>query len=316
MRANAGAKLKSTIASYADAAAFMAAHRDRRTDTAKLAHNTVVRVVEGNKIGEDGYAIRLHSTDIVTFYKDGSVKLDSGGWQTVTTKARMNEILQPMGITIDQKKSVWYLRELGSATRTIKYFDGMIFQHHPDAVKSNPPTKRGASGLKPATYGYRINLDERGLFSADVVEDDGHELYEVKSDPDAWDEIHEVEDGWMRHARDLVGLTAYLVHLGKIARGSRIVAMPEAEKLWKRNPPRDLAGRALPFAKGSRVQLHAATSEWMQGDRYGVVTGYGYKRKYRDAASGAITEARPVLVRLDKSGKTKPFHPDNLFAIE
>lgn len=313
MRANAGAKLKSTIASYADAAAFMAAHRDRRTDTAKLAHNTVVRVVEGNKIGEDGYAIRLHSTDIVTFYKDGTVKLDSGGYQTVTTKARMNEILHPMGITVEQKGGTWYVREIGSATRTIKYFDGMIFQHHPDAVNRNPPAKRSRgflnrngshiafdvflhgkeidtvfyspndtieasevkraliehdgydpaitvrkrSGkdhgsraevralgrkynrnpkLKPATYGYRINLDERGLFSADVVEDDGHELYEVKSDPDAWDEIHEVEDGWMRHARDLVGLTAYLVHLGKIARGSRILTMPEAERVWKVRP--------------------------------------------------------------------------------
>ncbi len=319
MLANAGAKLKKEITSYATAESFYKEH-SRRGGDAKLANNTVVRPtwrdvgVPEARQRDQGFEIILHSTPIVTFWKSGSVTLNSGGLQTVTTKARMNELLRPIGVTIDQAKGQWYVREIGSATRTIKFFDGIEFRIEPEQgnVRQNKPASAKRQPLKPATYGYSINLNERGLFSADVVEDDGHVLYEVKSDPDDWDTIHEVEDGWMRHAQDVVGLTAYLVHLGVIARGSRIVALPEAERLWKRNP----ADAERPFTKGSRVQLHAATDDWMRGDRYGVVTGYGYKRKYRDSATGAITEVRPVLVRLDKSRKTKPFHPSNLFAIE
>jgi hypothetical protein len=39
----------------------------------------------------DDIAVRLHDTDIVVYHPDGSITLDTGGWFTVTTKARMNE---------------------------------------------------------------------------------------------------------------------------------------------------------------------------------------------------------------------------------
>jgi hypothetical protein len=71
------------------------------------------------------------------------------------------------------------------------------------------------------------------------------------------------------------------------------------------------------FKVGQRVQLHAATDEWMQGDRYGVVVGFGRTREYTDRFSpGGTIKARPVRVKLDKSGRVRRFHPDNLFPIE
>jgi hypothetical protein len=51
-------------------------------------------------------------------------------------------------------------------------------------------------------------------------------------------------------------------------------------------------------APGSRVELHPATDEWMSGDRYGTVK--------RTDAHGR------VWVRLDRSGRLRPFHPDNI----
>ena len=80
-------------------------------------------------------------------------------------------------------------------------------------------------------------------------------------------------------------------------------------------------GRSNPvgdaFKPGDRVQLHAATDEWMQGDRYGVVVGLGRTREYTDRFSpGGIVKARPVRVKLDKSGRVRRFHPDNLFLLE
>ena len=67
--------------------------------------------------------------------------------------------------------------------------------------------------------------------------------------------------------------------------------------------------------KGDRVALHPATDEWMQGDRYGTITGLGRSREYRDSFNGETVMARPVLVKLDKSGKTKRFHPDNVTEV-
>lgn len=58
----------------------------RRRRECKLANNTVL---VHHTSEPERYAVRLHETDVVTFYRDGSVKLDSGGWQTFTTRDRM-----------------------------------------------------------------------------------------------------------------------------------------------------------------------------------------------------------------------------------
>ena len=84
----------------------------------------------------------------------------------------------------------------------------------------------------------------------------------------------------------------------------------------RRNPYRMGPAPGRESRVGHRVQLHAATSEWMQGDRYGVIVGYGRARDYRNHTTGEITKARPVKVKLDKSGRIRAFHPENLFEIE
>lgn len=53
------------------------------------------------------------------------------------------------------------------------------------------------------------------------------------------------------------------------------------------------------FTPGQRVQTHPATDEWMQGDRYGEVVRLG---------------RRLVLVKLERSGRSKRFAPENLLA--
>ena len=69
------------------------------------------------------------------------------------------------------------------------------------------------------------------------------------------------------------------------------------------------------YRKGQRVQLHAATDEWMQGDRYGVVVGLSRAREYVDRETAAHFMQVPVRVKLDVSGRVRRFHPDNLFPI-
>ena len=59
---------------------------------------------------ETYYSIRLHDNEIMRIYKDRIVPSD-GGWQTVTTKARLNEHL-PHTFYVFQKNWDWYLKVL------------------------------------------------------------------------------------------------------------------------------------------------------------------------------------------------------------
>lgn len=67
---------------------------------------------------------------------------------------------------------------------------------------------------------------------------------------------------------------------------------------------------------GKRVQIHAATDAWMQGDRYGTIIGIGRKREFVDTLSKAHTWVRPYRVKLDKSGRVLRFHPESVFLID
>lgn len=62
------------------------ADRLGKRDSRKVGNNTYLK-----RRGNETIALRLHATDIVTWHSDGRTVLDSGGWLTVTTKARMNE---------------------------------------------------------------------------------------------------------------------------------------------------------------------------------------------------------------------------------
>jgi hypothetical protein len=98
-RENAGARLRFPVHSYHDAVAFLE-HRYER----KLANNTILR-----KLSNGDIAVVLHNTEIVVFHQDGTLTLRTGGYRTVTTKARINTIILPLGFRVAQHKFEWTL---------------------------------------------------------------------------------------------------------------------------------------------------------------------------------------------------------------
>jgi hypothetical protein len=70
--------------SYAEFAAYIAGARDKQSR--KLCNNTYAEKRDSGSI-----AVRLHRTDVLTFTRRGTVTFNTGGWNTVTTKARINE---------------------------------------------------------------------------------------------------------------------------------------------------------------------------------------------------------------------------------
>ena len=87
--------------------------KDRR----KVGNNTYL-IRDGDDI-----AVRLHSTNIITYRPNGDVVLDSGGWHTVTTKARMNDYIDGR---VSQENGVWWYKGLVFADGMVIHADGTI----------------------------------------------------------------------------------------------------------------------------------------------------------------------------------------------
>ena len=68
----------------------------------------------------------LHRTAIATYdHNTQALKLNTGGWHSVTTKSRLNAILQELiaGARVYQKAFDWYL---SYNNQTVDFWDGMI----------------------------------------------------------------------------------------------------------------------------------------------------------------------------------------------
>lgn len=75
-------------------------------------------------------AVIYHQTAVVKFATSGQVWLNSGGWRTVTTKARMNQVSEyyGLGFRVYQKggKRNWFVTL--PTGETVPFADGMSFQ--------------------------------------------------------------------------------------------------------------------------------------------------------------------------------------------
>ena len=72
-------------------------------DARTIANNTTARRYK------DSVTVALHGNDIAVLFEDGRIMVTSAGWQTVTTKDRLNRILRPAGYSISQKDYEWTL---------------------------------------------------------------------------------------------------------------------------------------------------------------------------------------------------------------
>lgn len=73
-----------------------------KRDSRKIENNTHLHRLEDGAIG-----LRLHQTDILLFYPDRTIAY-SGGWHTVTTKARLNSYM-PHSVGIRTSNGMWHV---------------------------------------------------------------------------------------------------------------------------------------------------------------------------------------------------------------
>ncbi len=112
--------LDCTPTTYGEAATFLG-DRDRR----KVGNNTYLE-----RTHDEGIALVLHATPVVTFYATGLARFTTGGYRTVTTKERLNRVLRAHGFNVYAKDYAWRLTvperfDSPLAGRDIDWYDGV-----------------------------------------------------------------------------------------------------------------------------------------------------------------------------------------------
>ena len=94
------------------------------------------RVVKGN---DDTFRIRMHSTDIITAYPNGDVKIDTRGWHTHnTTIIRLNEafgFFEGVGVGMSKRSILSYSQPvLRVGTKLYYYYDGVTLNAQGEVI--------------------------------------------------------------------------------------------------------------------------------------------------------------------------------------
>ena len=89
----------------------------RNANRRKIGNNTYAEILHDNSVG-----IMLHSTYVVKIHPDNTYTLQTGGWQTVTTKDRIN---QYSPVRVYQRKYEWFVKLNG---KEYPFMEGMVVQ--------------------------------------------------------------------------------------------------------------------------------------------------------------------------------------------
>lgn len=81
----------------------------------KVGNNTYAEILHDGSVG-----IMLHSTYVVKIHADNTYTLQTGGWQTSTTKDRIN---QYSPVRVYQRKYEWFVSING---RELPFVEGMV----------------------------------------------------------------------------------------------------------------------------------------------------------------------------------------------
>ena len=87
----------------------------RNAERRKVGNNTYAEILSDGTV-----AVMLHSTYVVKIHPDDTYTLNSGGWQTHTTKDRIN---QYSPVRVYQRAYTWYVELNG---KEYPFIDGMV----------------------------------------------------------------------------------------------------------------------------------------------------------------------------------------------
>lgn len=123
-------------------------------------HSNNTRIIKND---DGSISVVLYDTKVITFsYK--TIVLNSGGWRTVTTKAKISEFL-PGNWHIYQDKGIWYISRGNrwNSMEKMVFFDGMIL---PNDFKPIEKGKSSKEEIRIKSLIKKINNYCKGLKKA------------------------------------------------------------------------------------------------------------------------------------------------------
>lgn len=157
-------------------------------------------------------------------------------------------------------------------------------------------------------FGYYINLDERGSFSADVRNTAGETVYEVKAgDELGEDESSIIEDGFMKNTTDTDGLCDYLKSLGIIPEGAKLLSMGEFEQQIEDERLEDddeKLSKEFELGVSDSYDQSYSEAEEIAGERDGWLLAHGNEARIYEGRVLGVTEHHVV----QSLGKTAVIH--------
>lgn len=168
-----------------EAQTLMETARDK-TKGKPIGNNTRLYFYDAGVGHEDYYTIRLHGNVIMKIYRDRIEPSDSG-WQTVTTKARLNEHL-PRGFYVFQKDWEWFIQDMNTnADEPTVYPFGDVYYIHDD----NRVMLYSTHPKYPEVY-EKDDVD----WDEDFETGEEHQEYEPAFDTNIDQELYNMKKGW------------------------------------------------------------------------------------------------------------------------
>lgn len=107
-------------------------HNATIVDAVKVANNTLRYRVERNGRASGYTRFSLHDTDILTIHRDGDVIVDTGGFNTVTTRARLNKFGRQYGVRVRTLKGVLHVNGVPCHRKAWVHPDGRTVSDMPE----------------------------------------------------------------------------------------------------------------------------------------------------------------------------------------
>ena len=130
-------------------------------DSVRIGHNTTLETLYSG----DGYAVRYHATHILTMRADGTVEINTGGWDTVTTKQRLNALLPaPFSLHSNRVRGETSLWLYARGWPVTPFVDGLTVNPADDSVSYQGETILTAADITAiiaAAETRRATLDAR-----------------------------------------------------------------------------------------------------------------------------------------------------------
>lgn len=120
------ANLACTYTNYEKLAGYLNGKESR-----KIGNNTFIEKLNDFEIG-----VKYHRTHIIKIDLTDVITVNTNGWETNTTKDRLNQFLGCRNVGIFQKKGIWYI---AGQNETLPYVDGM--QVYPNGHVASPVKK-------------------------------------------------------------------------------------------------------------------------------------------------------------------------------